>query len=544
MSASNKKKLRKEQEAVKLTEKQLAAQKEAKKTNLYTTLFVITMAVILVVAVVIGVNQTITSHGIREKNTTAMTIGSHELSNAELNYYYIDTVNNFMSQSGSYAALFGLDTTKPLDEQFIDEEQTTTWADNFLDSAKETAKAVYAVCDAAEAEGFTLSEQDQASVDSTIVNLSTYATVYGYADVDDYLKAMYGYGADMDTFQTYLENNILYSAYQQDHADSLTYDAATLAAADSDDYTAYDYNTYYIGASRFLEGGTTAEDGTVTYSDEEKAASVTAAEEAAKALTGEGTTTVEALNAAIAAMEINKDTTAASSAHDGTLYSSVSTIYADWLADSARKEGDVAYFANTSTTSNEDGTETTTTSGYTVVVYLGTEDNTFALKNVRHILLPFIGGTTDESTGVTTYSDEEKAAAKEKAEKVLADWKAGEATEESFAALVKDNSTDTGSIENGGLYEDIYPGQRVANFNDWCYDASRKAGDTGIVETEYGYHVMYFVGDSDVTYRNFLIENDLKSDDMDEWYTALVEAVTVTDGNTEYINTSLVLSGN
>ncbi len=544
MSASNKKKLRKEQEAVKLTEKQLAAQKEAKKTNLYTTLFVITMAVILVVAIVIGVNQTITSSGIREKNTTAMTVGSHELSNAELNYYYIDTVNNFLSQYGSYAAMFGLDTTKPLDEQFIDEEQTTTWADDFLNSAKETAKSVYAVCDAAEAEGFTLSEQDLANVNNTVINLSSYAMVYGYADVEDYLKAMYGYGATMDTFQTYLENNVMYSAYQQNRADGLSYDAAALAAADSENYTSYDYNTYYIAASRFLEGGTTAEDGTVTYSDEEKTASVAAAEEAAKALTANGTTTVEALDAAIAAMEVNKDTTAASSAHEGTLFSSISTVYNTWLADSARKSGDVSYFANTSTTSNEDGTETTTTNGYTVVVYLGTEDNTFALKNVRHILLSFAGGTTDPNTGVTTYSDEEKAAAKEKAEKVLADWKAGDANEESFAALVKDNSTDTGSIENGGLYENVYPGQMVVNFNDWCFDESRKAGDTGIVETEYGYHVMYFVGDSDVTYRNYLIENTLKSNDMNEWYAALVEAVTVTEGSTKYINTSLVLSAN
>ena len=33
----------------------------------------------------------------------------------------------------------------------------------------------------------------------------------------------------------------------------------------------------------------------------------------------------------------------------------------------------------------------------------------------------------------------------------------------------------------------------VEEFNDWCFDAARKPGDTGIVETPYGYHVMYFV---------------------------------------------------
>ena len=34
----------------------------------------------------------------------------------------------------------------------------------------------------------------------------------------------------------------------------------------------------------------------------------------------------------------------------------------------------------------------------------------------------------------------------------------------------------------------------VQAFNDWLFDPSRKPGDTDIVETEYGYHIMYFSG--------------------------------------------------
>ena len=115
MSASSKKKLRKEQEATMLTERQQAALKEAKQTKMMTTAFVVAMILILAIAITVGVNQFISNSGIREKNTTALTIGSHELSNAELNYFYIDTVNSFYSQNGSYISLFGLDTTKPLD---------------------------------------------------------------------------------------------------------------------------------------------------------------------------------------------------------------------------------------------------------------------------------------------------------------------------------------------------------------------------------------------------------------------------------------------
>ena len=59
MSASDKKKLRKEQESGKLTEKQLAAQKEAKQVRLQTTVFVICMALILVVTIVVGICQVV-----------------------------------------------------------------------------------------------------------------------------------------------------------------------------------------------------------------------------------------------------------------------------------------------------------------------------------------------------------------------------------------------------------------------------------------------------------------------------------------------------
>ena len=82
----------------------------------------------------------------------------------------------------------------------------------------------------------------------------------------------------------------------------------------------------------------------------------------------------------------------------------------------------------------------------------------------------------------------------------------------------------------------------VTNFNDWCFDESRQAGDTGIVESDYGYHVMYYVGDSETTYRDYQITNALISADTTEWYNALVESMTLTEENLKYISMDLVLS--
>ena len=72
-------------------------------------------------------------------------------------------------------------------------------------------------------------------------------------------------------------------------------------------------------------------------------------------------------------------------------------------------------------------------------------------------------------------------------------WKEGAATEESFALLANTFSTDPGSNTTGGLYSYVYEGQMVKNFNDWCFDDARRSGDTGIVQSDFGYHVMYFV---------------------------------------------------
>ena len=111
-----------------------------------------------------------------------------------------------------------------------------------------------------------------------------------------------------------------------------------------------------------------------------------------------------------------------------------------------------------------------------------------------------------------TYTDEAWAEAEQKAQALLDEWKAGEATEDSFAALANENSEDPGSSSNGGLYEDVYPGQMVETFNDWCFADGRQPGDYGIVKTDYGYHILFFVGASDEIYWFQTAKEDYLSD--------------------------------
>ena len=522
MSASSKKMLRKEQAAAKMTEKQLAEQKEAKKLKLYTTAFVAVIAIVLVIAISVGITQTIANSGIREKNTVALTVGNHEVSNAELGYYYIDSINNFNSQYGSYAALFGLDTTKPLNEQFTSEGSTETWADYFINSAKDSILSVYALNDAAAAAGHTLTEEEQGIIDSNIATLEMYGMMYGHASGEEYLKAMYGRGATMETYRKYMEMSALADSYYVAYGQALTYEDADLRAFEEGKYnqfSSYNYSYYFLSASKFEE--------------------TKAAEEAANSLLG--AESVEAFNEAIAALPVNAETSDTATVCDIYPYSAISENVREWVTADERTEGDMTVIANTATSTDAEGNETTTTTGYYVVRFQSRDDNNFALKDVRHILAKFEGGTTDSATGTTTYSDEEKAAAKARAEELLATWESGDKTEESFAALANEKSDD-GDGTTGGLYEDIYPGEMVTNFNDWCFDANRTVGETGIVETQFGYHVMYFVGDSDITYRDYQIKSELQSTEMNDWYLGLREATTIVEGNTNYVKKDIVLS--
>ena len=52
----------------------------------------------------------------------------------------------------------------------------------------------------------------------------------------------------------------------------------------------------------------------------------------------------------------------------------------------------------------------------------------------------------------------------------------------------------------------------VEAFNDWIFAQSRKPGDVDVVETDYGYHVMYFVGDGYEAWQSEVV-TAMKNDD-------------------------------
>ncbi len=101
--------------------------------------------------------------------------------------------------------------------------------------------------------------------------------------------------------------------------------------------------------------------------------------------------------------------------------------------------------------------------------------------NVRHILVPDSLMSSHE-------------AAVKRANDILGLYESGEKNSEAFSLLALEYSNDPGSCYSGGLYENLKAGMTVEKFDEWCFDESRKHGDTAVIETEYGAHVMFFEG--------------------------------------------------
>ena len=175
-----------------------------------------------------------------------------------------------------------------------------------------------------------------------------------------------------------------------------------------------------------------------------------------------------------------------------------------WAADSARVAGDVELVED------EDNGK------IAVMQFVSRRMDDSYTVAVRHILLRTETAASDADDAAKAEIDAANAQVKQQAEELLAQWKAGEATEDSFAQLAKENSADSNAAD-GGLYTGVYEGQMVDTFNDWCFDPARKSGDTGIVETSYGYHIMYFVENEGLKYISD-IRSTLESQQYNDWY--------------------------
>lgn len=407
-------------------------------------------------------------------NQTYFRVGDHDITRLEYNYYFNNVYSNYLSMYGSYVSMMGLDTTVDLDEQTYPGNENMTWKDYFDQSAVEQIQQIKAMADEARENGFEYdSSEDMASYETEIAAQAESASV----SESEYYTLMYGDYATPSRIETFVEENLLASAYYSHLVEENQPADDEITAYYEENKNSYDTVTY---RSFYFEVDTSA--GEETGSEETTAVETTTAAEE---------TTVEETT-----LDTAEETAEETTAAEETTVEETTTGAEETAAEE--------------TTAAEEETETETAS----------EEET---------------GMTDEE--IAAAMDELKVQADEMAARL----EAGEDFEDLCVEYAsEDQKENYGGEEDGSLTEEgsYFGAPSVAA--DWLFDESRQEGDITVLESESlnRYYVVQFISrQNDEETTNESIGNLLASQVVSEYVTEIAQEYTVTDvaGDLHYL---------
>ena len=505
-----------------------AAKKSKKSPAVEKTKKILTKVIAVVLAVVIGLGAI---YGILNffgtpqkmiKVTVADT--EYKFSVAEYNYYYYNLVMNYTQTGYQYDAYYGEGTglaylgydysKSPQSQEYKDDyaassgysledignPKNPTWSDLFRCAAIEQIIQVKLGASKAAEMKITLTDDEVKKIDESIESARKAAKSNDYS-LDRYFRANYGNGITEKLVRQIYEEQTLatnyFSTIQEEMYAEITDEQV------NEKYNG-DKNAYDITSLRIYSIAIEPDVSKDATEEEKKAATEKATKEVkarAETILSQITDAKSFIKQAELDVKTNEPDTKKydgdkSTAADGVTYAtleSVSEDLAKWAYDSARVVGDKNIFA--------------TEDAYYVVlvVKLPAKDTTPVSHDVRHILIKFPEKNTDgtateikdeKGNTKTNITADTKKATKAEAQKILDEYLKNP-TVENFKALTEKHTADVdtkGKPNNDGLYEEVSSSSNyVDSFKNWAVDASRKPGDTGIVESTYGYHIMYYV---------------------------------------------------
>lgn len=483
MGKGQRAKLARAQEKIDNSQKTTAKKKNNKKGNAWVTPVVTTLIIVLLAGIL--VLNVLNSNGIILRGKTVMQTENFKVTGTMMQYAAGAVKQGFINSYG--------------------EELVSYMQDGYFKESAQTEVETYLVyAEAAKAEGITLDEEEYSRIDENLKAMKDVAKASGYS-VNSYLSLAYGKGVNEKDLRAFYELSMLANKYEQkiydETKDTLTDDEIeAYYKKNSDQYTVADVLKYTETLT--LESGLTEDEKSAKKTEFlakfDAMGAATSEEEFKSALTAYLTDKATA-EGTLGDPEAMSPEDQADAAFATITKSQISMKDAsDWVFENteaayARQAGEVKVFAEDSAAKKAEESESSSSSSssadaketYTVAVYYmvsAPRKDDAKTKNAGHILLAFDGFT-------------DKEAAKKKADEVLAEFLAGDATKDSFEALAEEYTYDSAVF-----YDNVPEGKMEEAFENWIFDDARTEGETGIVETSYGYHVMYFVGEGDAAW--------------------------------------------
>jgi len=463
------------------------------------------LAAVIAVVATLGVRYYTVPNGKEGKYmnpaSVVATVDGQKISIGMYDYYYASIVS-YYEQYASYG-YYSLDTTKDYSKQYTtdDDGNKISWQKFFETEALKEVEQITTYYSKALDEGVTLTSAQKKTIDKQISTLKDSAS-QNDVSLDQYIKANFGTYCSEDTIRIMLEQYYLSANYKGKFKCETKVTDNDVDKYYNDHKNDYKKIEFYYIASPYdatddnskNESIKTAEKIMAKMKDKKSVIALVPEvyssyiDSQVKSSMEKDSTLTEkkAREEAIKSYESNVVTTVSGS--DSPFDDKMNT----WLFSDDTKVGSKKYYID------EDAK-------YIYIVLktskASVEEN--ETYTVRHILVaPESGSNSSSSTSEKAeYTDEQWAAAKKKADSILAKFNKTDKSEYEFAKLAEQYSTDSASTSSGsndsfgGLYESVTLGQMVPDFEKWSIDDSRKYGDTGIVKSDYGYHIMFFIND-------------------------------------------------
>lgn len=463
------------------------------------------LAAVIAVVATLGVRYYTVPNGKEGKYmnpaSVVATVDGQKISIGMYDYYYASIVS-YYEQYASYG-YYSLDTTKDYSKQYTtdDDGNKISWQKFFETEALKEVEQITTYYSKALEEGVTLTSTQKKTIDKQISTLKDSAS-QNDVSLDQYIKANFGTYCSEDTIRIMLEQYYLSANYKGKFKSETKVTDNDVDKYYNDHKNDYKKIEFYYIASPYdatddnskNESIKTAEKIMAKMKDKKSVIALVPEvyssyiDSQVKSSMEQDSTLTEkkAREEAVKSYESNVVTTVSGS--DSPFDDKMNT----WLFSDDTKVGSKKYYIDEN-------------AKYIYIVLKTSkasveEDETYT---VRHILVaPESGSNSSSSTSEKTeYTDEQWAAAKKKADSILAKFNKTDKSEYEFAKLAEQYSTDSASTSSGsndsfgGLYESVTLGQMVPDFEKWSIDDSRKYGDTGIVKSDYGYHIMFFIND-------------------------------------------------
>lgn len=463
-----------------------AKAKGIKGDKIHFALISVVLALVIAVLAVLGTFYYTKPNSDERMNpgNVALKVSETPVSIGMYNYYYSCIVNNYLTYANY--GYYDIDTSVDYNKQKTtnSDGKEVTWAQLFKDETIKQIQYITTYYEKAVDEGITLTSAQKKSINENLDSLKSTASGKNVT-VDKYIADTYGDYCGQATIKKMLEQCYVAENYYQKLSVNKKFSDKEIKNFFNENKEDYENVTF-----AYLQ---------VPYENDDAKATLEKCNGYVKQIKSEDDmkklipTACKSLIDNFVSQGYAKDAESCAELLSANIEASItakeSSLVEDavnWLFDDSTKIGDVKAFDDSSNK----------------IVYIlykvkDPQPNTEEVYSVRQILIMPDG--VDTSRSDVKLTDKQLAEARKKAQKILDKYNSGAKTELEFAKLAEKYSKDTESISSGtsgnygGYYGGVTQGTMVENFNDWSMDDSRTYGDTGIVDSKYGCHIMYFI---------------------------------------------------